>query len=128
MICMDDQQKHCDASRLIASDGTSPDETREGQAERFLRESGLLRRWTAQAMAIQLEEIFADEGLHLRRMKQRGGALKLKIAFPPGRQPSFKPKLGYALRAVIKRTGNTVRQFCHHVGSKRSVTVWVVPN
>jgi len=125
---MNDQKKHCDESRLIASDGTSLDEARESEAERFVRESGLLRRWTAQAMAIQLEEIFADEGLHLRRMKQRGGALKLKIAFPPGRQPSFKPKLGHALRAMIKRTGHIVLQFCYHVSAnRRIVSLWVVP-
>lgn len=125
---MDDHQHNPDAGRLVASPGSPPPDTRESEAERFLRESGLLRRWAAQAMAHSLEGILADEGLHLRRVKQRGGALKLRIAFPPSRQPSLKPKLGYRLRALIKRTGNPLRQYYHHVGSNRSVTVWVVPD
>lgn len=93
-----------------------------------MRESGLLRRWAGQAMVRPLEGILADEGLHLRRVEQRGGALKLKIVFPPSRQPSLKPQLGYRLRALIKRTGHPLRQYYHHVGSNRTVTVWVVPD
>lgn len=124
----DDHQHHQDAGRFSAAPGSPPPDPRESEAERFLRESGLLRRWAAQAMGRQLEAILADEGLHLRRMKQLGGTLKLKITFPPSRQPSRKPKLGHEIRALIKRTGHTVRQFWHHVGSKRSVTVWVVPD
>jgi len=125
---MDDPQNNCDANRPIAANGTAAPETRESAAERFLRESGLLRQWAAQAMAHQLEAILADAGLHLRGMKQRGGALKLKITFPPGRLPSFQPKLRQQLRALIGRTGNPGRQFYHQVGSNRSVTVWVVPD
>jgi len=104
------------------------DQKTECAAERFLSESGLLRRWTAQAMAIQLENIVADAGLNLRGVKQRGAALKLKIAFPPSHQPSLKPKLGYALRALIKRTGHSILKFSYHVGAnRRTVSLWVVP-
>lgn len=97
-------------------------------AQEFFSSSGLLRRWTAQALAIRLKEVVAEAGLDLRRLEQRGAVLKLRILFPPSHTPSLKPKFVSKLRTLVKRSGFGVGQFWHHVGShRRSVTVWVVP-
>src|SRR3974390_570522 len=97
-------------------------------AEEFLTSSGLMRRWTAEALAIRLKEVLPDAGLALHRVEQCGAVFKLRIFSPPSHTPSLKPKLGHKLRTLVKRTGYSARQFWHHVGSHRyCVTVWVVP-
>ncbi len=105
------------------------DEVGESAAEQFLTNSGLLQRWSAEALAIALKEVLADAGLHLRRIEQHGAILKLRLLFPASWTPSLRPKLRHQLRTIVKRTGYSIRHFWCHIGSnRRSVTVWVVPD
>ena len=94
-------------------------------------ESGLLHQWALDGFRRSLPHAVEAEGLEVGSVKQRGDCLRFTILYPPGRQPSAKPKLRTFVHAMLRRTGWRVRDrsLWLKLGSRRrGLVVCAVPD
>lgn len=75
--------------------------------ESFLagEDGDLLRRWALDGFRLSLPRAAEAEGLEIGSVKQHRGCLRFTVLYPPGRQPSAKPKLRMFVHRMIRRTG-----------------------
>ncbi|MCW5554871.1 MAG: hypothetical protein KIS67_22250 [Verrucomicrobiae bacterium] len=101
--------------------------------ESFLagEDGGLLRRWALVGFRLSLPRAVQAEGLEIGSVKRRGDCLRFTVLYPPGRQPSAKPKLRMFVHRMIRRTGWRVpdRSLWFKLASRRrGLVVCAVPD
>ena len=100
------------------------------QAEEFLVESGLLRRWAAEGFCRGLRWAAEAEGFGLESVRQRGGVVRFSLIPPPGDHPSPRFKTRARLHRLFERIGLRVpdRRLWLRVGRhRRAVAVIAAP-
>jgi len=112
---------------------TVTDTDAASRAEAFLAgdDGGLLRRWALDGFRRRLLHAVAVDGLDVGSVKQRGDCLRFTMLYPPGRQPSAKPKTRTAVHTLLKGTGWRVRDrslWCVECARRRALVVVAAPD